>query len=312
MEQTLASIIAAASPLVIAAVGETITERAGIINLSLEGSLMLSAMTGFAAAQATGSVTVGFLAAALVGAAVALIVAVADIRLRLNQIAVGFVLAITCAELSTFLGSPFVREPGPSVTPRPIPVLAELPFVGPVLFDHDLLVYGSFLLVGAATWWLFRTQHGIDLRSVGERPEAAHARGLPVQRLRYLAAALGGGLIGVAGAAFTLSVKVGWSEGHTRNMGWIILAIVIFGGWHPVRVMLGCFAFGALQIAALRLQPVFPGLAQVLPIAPFPLMIMALLIVRLQVVRRFAESRPGFHRAVIGDPPSALGQPFHT
>lgn len=311
MEQTLASIIAAAAPLVIAAVGETITERAGVINLSLEGSLMFSAMVGFAAAQTSGSVAIGFLAAASAGALFALIVAVADIQLRLNQIAVGFVLAITGVELSTFLGASFVRQPGPSVLPRPIPLLADIPFIGTVFFQHNLMVYGSFVLVAVATWWLFRTRQGVDLRAVGERPEAAHARGLPVQRIRYLAALVGGGLVGVGGAAFTLSAKVGWSEGHTRNIGWIVLAIVIFGGWHPTRVMLGCWAFGGLQIVALKLQPVFPGLAQVLPIAPFPLMIMALLLLRLKSVRRFAETRPAMHRLVIGQPPSALGSPFH-
>lgn len=312
MEQTIASIVAAAAPLVYASIGETISERAGVINLSLEGSLMLAAMASFAAASTSGSLVVGFLAAALVGAVVASIIALADIRLHRNQIAVGFILAITAAELSSFLGTPYVRQPGPAVGHLTIPVLSDLPLVGRVLFDQDLVVYGSFLLIAATTWFLFRSGPGLRLQAVGERPEAAHARGLPVQRLRYLYTALGGALVGIGGAAFSLSVKIGWSEGHTRNFGWIALAIVIFGGWHPVRVALGCYLFGALQIAALKLQPVLPGLAQVLPIAPFPLMIGTLLIVRLRPLRRVAERHPALHRILIGDPPSALGQPFHA
>lgn len=311
VELTLASIVAAASPLVFAAVGESLTERAGVINLSLEGSLMLSAMVAFAAASTTGSVTLGFVAAATVGVLTALVVALLDIRLRRNQIAVGFVMAIVGIELSDTLGAPFVRQPGPGVPAWELPVLGELPWVGTVLFDHNVVVYASLLLIPTATWLLFRTRPGLELQAVGERPEAAHARGLPVQRLRYLWTAVGGALVGVGGATYSLLVTFGWSDGHTRNLGWIALAIVIFGGWHPVRVALGCYLFAALQVAALRLQPALPGLAQVLPILPFPLMIAGLLVVRLPALRRFADERPAVHRLVIGDPPSALGQAFH-
>lgn len=311
MEQVLASIVAAAAPLVYATTGETISERAGVINLSVEGSMMLAAMAGFATAVTSGSVPAGFAVAAAVGAAVALVVAAADIRLRRDQIAVGFVLTILCAELADYLGTPFVRRPGPHVPHLPIPGLADLPVLGRALFAQDPVVYGSLVLIVLATWALFSTRWGLALQAVGERPEAAHARGLPVQRIRSLAAAVGGALVGVAGAAFSLDIKLGWSAGHTRNFGWIALAIVIFGGWHPVRVALGCYLFGALQVLAGRLQPLVPDLAQVLPVAPFPLMIGALLLVRLPAAQRLARRSPLLHRLIVADPPEALGRPFH-
>jgi simple sugar transport system permease protein len=131
-----------------------------------------------------------------------------------------------------------------------------------------------------------------------------------VSRYRYLAAAVGGALVGVAGAAFSLDQKLGWSDGHTTGYGWIALAIVIFGGWQPLRVAFGCFLFGALQIVALRLQPVFPGLAQVLPTLPFPLMIISLVIVNAPGLRRLAAANPKWGRLLLPDPPAALGRNF--
>ena len=160
MEATLASIIAAAAPLVFAAVGETITERAGVVNLSLDGSILLSAMTGFAVASLTGSVALGFGAAAGVSAIVALIVAWSGITVRMNQIAVGFILTLLAADLSSFLGDPFVRQPGPQVVSRPIPVLSDIPVIGRALFGQNLSVYASLLLVIGAAWFLGRSRIG--------------------------------------------------------------------------------------------------------------------------------------------------------
>ncbi|MGH8927317.1 MAG: ABC transporter permease, partial [Acidimicrobiia bacterium] len=204
MGATLASIVAAAAPLVYAAVGEAITERAGIVNLSLDGSILLSAMSGFVVAFTTGNVVAGFAAAAAVSGLIALIVAWSGISLRLNQVAVGFVLTLLAASLSSYLGEGFVHQPGPSVRPRPIPGLVEIPLLGRALFGQNLSVYGSLVLVAVAAWFLARSRVGLELRAVGERPEAAHARGIQVDRYRYLAALVGGGLVGVAGAAFSL------------------------------------------------------------------------------------------------------------
>ena len=311
MEATLASIVAAAAPLVFAAVGESITERAGVVNLSLDGSILLSAMTGFAVAYTTESLIFGFLSAGLVSALVALIVAWSGIRLGLNQIAVGFVLTLLGGSLSAFLGDPFVRQPGPTVRAAPIPVLSDLPLIGRALFGQNISVYMSFTVVVWATWFLSRSRAGLALRVVGERPEAAHARGIDVSRVRYLAAAGGGFLVGIAGAAFSLDQKAGWSEGATAGFGWIALAIVIFGGWQPVRVAFGCYLFGALQVVALRSQSVLPGLSQILPSLPFPLMIFTLVIVNSKRLSALAD-RFRWGRALVPEPPAALGTNFEA
>ncbi len=310
MDATLASIVAAAAPLVYAAVGETITERAGVVNLSLDGSILLSAMTGFVVASRTNSIIAGFAAAALASAIVAVIVAWSGISLNLNQVAVGFVLFILAGNLSAFLGDDYTRIPGPTVQARPIPVLSDIPVVGQALFGQNITVYGSLILIVAAAWFIARSRRGLELRAVGERPEAAHARGINVNRYRYLAAVVGGGLVGVGGAAFSLDQKAGWAEGATTGFGWIALAIVIFGGWQPLRVAMGCYLFGALQVVALRLQPVFPGLSQILPSLPFPLMIMTLVVVNSKTVRAFANRAPRIGRLLVPVPPDALGTNF--
>lgn len=310
MEATLASIVAAASPLVYAVVGETIAEKAGVINLSLDGSIMLSAMAGFATAYATGSVLLGFLVGAAVSMAVALLVAFASVELRLNQIAVGFVLTLLCTDLSSFLGDPYVGQRVSGVPHLAIPGLSDIPWIGPILFDHNLSVYGSFVVMAAAYFFIFHTRRGLELQGIGERPEAAHARGLRVNRWRYLYTVLGGALVGLAGAAYSLDVRLGWRDGLTTNYGWIALAIVIFGGWHPVRAATGAYLFGALSIVALKLQPQLPDLSQILPITPFALMIFALLLVSQDWSRRLADRYPRWRRLLSGDPPTAIGTAF--
>lgn len=310
METTLASIIAAAAPLVYVAVGESITERVGIVNLSLDGSILISAMAGFAIAYTTGSTGLGFLLAAAVSSTIALLIAWSGIGLKLNQIAVGFVMALLASALASYLGEGFVHQPGPSVVSRPVPGLSDLPFVGRALFSQNLSIYGSLVLVVAAGWFLARSRWGLELRAVGERPEAAHARGVNVNRYRYLAAMVGGALVGVGGAAFSLDQKLGWSDGHTAGFGWIALAIVIFGGWQPLRVALGCYLFGALQVIALRLQSRLPGLAQILPSLPFPLMILALVVVNSPLLRKAALRSPRISRWLLPEAPSALGRNF--
>lgn len=310
MESALASIVAASAPLVFAVVGETITEKAGVINLSLDGSIMLSAMAGFAIAFTTGSTTLGFLVAAAVGSIVALIIAFASISLPLNQVAVGFVLFALTRDLSTFLGNPYVHQPLAGVPHMPIPGLVKIPFIGPILFDQDLMVYASIVVIFLAYWFIFRTRPGLKLQAVGERPEAAHARGIPVNVLRYLYAGLGGSLVGIAGAAFSLDVKLGWSFQHTLNFGWIALAIVIFGGWHPYRAAIGAYLFGALQIVAIDLQPIFPSVSQVLPSLPFPIMILTLVIVYTDWLKDLASRFPSLREFLASEPPGGIGLRF--
>jgi len=314
--QSVSSVVAGSSPLVFAALGETLTEKAGVVNLSLDGTILLSAMTGFAAAFVTGNLLLGFAAAMTVGAIVALVVAYGSIVLKQDQIALGFVLTFLCADLSSFLGAPYVRKPGPSVPHMPIPGLSGIPVVGPILFDHNLVVYLSYVAVIAAWVWLSKTQAGLNLRGVGERPEAAFARGINVTKTRYLYTALGGALVGLAGATYSLSVKLGWSHRHTAGMGWIALAIVIFGGWSPFRVALGAYLFGALKSLGSILQPTLPHVpTHVFQAAPFALMILALLLVNQDLVERVSlhlplKTRHAFNALFQGAQPAALGKPF--
>ncbi|NJP06175.1 MAG: ABC transporter permease [Chloroflexaceae bacterium] len=318
----VAAILAGAAPLIIATMGETITERAGVVNLSLDGKMLLGAMTGFVAGLYTQNVLIGFLVAALVGMLVALVLCVLSLSLQQSQLAVGFVLALLCTDLSSFLGHEYVRVPGVAVPNLPVPLLADLPVLGPLLFDHSPLVYASFVLVPLVWWWLSGTRSGLVVRSLGERPEAAHSRGVHVVRWRYGITLIGGALVGLAGAAYSLDLKQGWSHRHTAGLGWIALAIVIFGGWSPWRVALGCYVFGALQIAAIRWQSALGGFpTQVLQVAPFALMIVILVLVNMSsspAVRRHVDRLPGvlrrplhalFDRLAVAAP-AALGKPF--
>jgi general nucleoside transport system permease protein len=310
VEATLASIVFSASPLVYAAVGETIGEKAGVVNLSMEGTLMLAALTAFVTTLFSHSVVLGFLAAMGVGAIFAAVIAFASIELRLNQIAVGFVLALLGIALSTFIGDGFTGRVGKTVPHFAIGGLSKIPFVGGVLFDQDFMVYGSYLAIIVAAVFLFGTRRGLELQGVGERPEAAFARGIAVNRLRYLYTVIGGSLAGAGGAAFSLDVILGWRAGLTQNFGWIALAIVIFGGWNPIRAAVGAYLFGTLEVVALKLQSHAASVSQVLPFMPFVVMILILILIYLPAFRRAADRHPMLRRVVAGDPPSALGTAF--
>jgi len=314
--RVFSSIILQATPLTIAVCGETLTERVGIVNLSLDGSMLLAAMTSFIVGLLTDSVGLGFLAGACVGALLALIIAFSSIQLRKDQYAVGFVLSLLGEELSAFLGQNYTHTPGVRVPHWGIPFLKDIPILGPIFFDHDVVVYFAMGLVALTSWWMFRTQPGLKLRSAGERPEAGFARGVDVNRIRYLYTMLGGALVGIAGAAYSLDVKLGWSEGHTRGLGWIALAIVIFGGWSPVRGALGAILFGASKSLAALLQRTFPEVSVVAFNAlPWVLMVGVLLLVSSDVidivVRIFPERlRPRLRQILQVRPPGALGTVF--
>ena len=312
----ISSIVLNASPLIIAVCGETITERAGLINLSLDGSILLSAMTGFIVAYQTGSLWLGFLAAAVVGMLFALIVAFGSIRLKQSQVAIGFVLTLLGDDLSSFLGQNFTRTPGPFVMKVGIPILEDIPIIGKIFFDQDPVVYFALLLVIGTWFFFFRSQPGLKLRGVGERPEAAFARGVKVNRLRYLYALVGGALVGIAGAAYSLDIKIGWSEGHTRGLGWIALAIVIFGGWSPIRGAIGAILFGSTQTLATVLQRTFPQVSVVaFNTLPWILMIAVLLVSTSDLTERFVNLMPNTWRGPLRrllrvSAPMALGTRF--
>jgi ABC-type uncharacterized transport system permease subunit len=320
----LAGVLATAAPIVVATIGETFAERAGVINLSVNGTILLSAMGSFVVAVSTGSLFLGFLTGCVIGALVALIVAFGSITLRQSQVAVGFVLTLFCRDLSYFLGNPYMGEKGPLLSVYAIPGLKDIPVLGALFFRHDLMTYFSFVLILVAWWWIFRTRPGLVLRAVGERPEAAFARGARVNLIRYLYTTLGGALVGLAGPMFSLSVKAGWKGtiSGLDGLGWIVLAIVIFGAWNPVRAALGAYLFGLLQWLSVVLQPSLQGIpSQVLQVAPFPLMILTLLLVNIgnaEWVDRVLAALPEPSRRVVARvlrslrvvQPRSLGVPF--
>ena len=314
-----ASVLATAAPLIIATLGETITEKAGVINLSLDGSLLLSAMIAFMMGFETGSFTLGFAAGAVTGAAIALLVGFFGIYLGQLQVAVGFALTLMCKDLAYFLGNPYSRLQGPQLISWKIPGLSEIPFFGPILFQQPLPVYLGLLLIPAVWWYFYRTGRGLELRAVGENPEACYTRGIDPRRKQILYTIIGGALVGLAGAAFSLGIKPGWGRPQgIEGLGWIALAIVIFGGWHPIRVALGAFLFAFLQVMGIVLQGIWTGIpAQVFQMAPFPLMILALVLINLlqyKGVQRWLEDKPGLALLVDklrGAPPRALGKTFH-
>ncbi len=322
----LAYVLAAAAPVLFAVIGETITERAGIINLSLNGSILLSAMGGFTIALLTGNIFLGFLAGMLIGAIVAFIVAFGSITLHQSQVAVGFVLALAGRDLAYFLGVPYMNTPGPTLPTWPVPLLKDIPILGPLFFRLDVVTYLSYVIIFLAWLWLFRTRPGLILQGIGERPAAAFVRGANVNRLRYIYTIVGGAISGLAGPAFTLNIKPGWMGTQTGldGVGWIALAITIFGGWNPLRGAFGAYLFSLLQWLGLVLQPRLPGIpSQVLQVAPFPLMILTLLLVNIsdaEWVARTLAAMPESTRRVLtrllramrANPPAALGIPFET
>jgi len=322
----LAGVMAAAAPVIFAVVGETITERAGVINLSVNGTILLSAMAGFAVSLATDSVFLGFVAGGLVGGLVATIVAFSSISLKQSQVAVGFVLTLMCRDLAYFLGSPIMGASGPTVPSSPIPLLKEIPVLGTLLFKQDVTVYASFLLIALAYFWIFKTRQGLMLQGIGERPAAAFVRGANVNRMRYIYTFIGGALVGMAGPIYSLSVKAGWKGtiSGLDGIGWIALSITIFGGWNPLRAATGAYLFAVLQWLGNYLQPIMPNIpSQVLQVAPFPLMILTLLLVNIgnaEWVERTLAGMPEptrrffsrLLRSMRTSPPSALGVPFEN
>lgn len=314
----LASIVAGAAPIVLAAVGETITEKSGVINLSLDGSILLSAMVAFMVAYESHSLALGFASGALVGGMVAAVVGIFSIYLGQSQVAVGFVLTLTTRDLAYFLGNPYSRLYGPQVSPLPIPFLHKIPLLGQVFFHHNSIVYLSMLVIALCWFYMYRTSMGLNLRAVGEHPEAAYARGTDSRRNRICYTIIGGLLVGLAGAAFSLCTKPGWGRPQgAEGTGWIALAIVIFGGWHPVRAAFGAYLFAFLQIMGIQFQELWPSVpAQVFQVAPFPLMIFTLTL--MHAAQTGSLERTGeiswlnrIARILSSPAPSALGRTFH-
>ena len=251
---TVLTIITAATPLVYAAIGELVVERSGVLNLGVEGMILIGAVCGFAAAHLTGSAMAGIVAGMFSGVLMAALFGFLTLTLQASQVATGLALTIFGIGLSALIGQPLVGVAYSGISAIPIPVLSEIPVLGRLLFTHDIFVYGSFALVAAVAWFLSRTRAGLVLRSVGDSHDAAHALGIKVLRVRYLATLFGGACAGLAGAYLSMVYTPMWVENMSAGRGWIALALVVFSIWQPGRLLLGAYLFGGISILQLHGQ----------------------------------------------------------
>jgi ABC-type uncharacterized transport system permease subunit len=250
----LASTVAAATPLIIAALGVLVNERAGVLNLGVEGMMLIGALTAFAVGVSSGSLLLGYAAAMVAGIAVSLLFAFLVLTLQTNQVATGLALALFAAGVSAFAGRPYIGQSIERVPALEIPGLAEIPVFGPLLFRYDVLVYASFGLYFAVAGFLHRSALGLRLRAIGEAPGVAHSLGYPVARIRYLAVMFGGATSGIAGAYLSTALTPMWVDGMSAGRGWIVLALVVFATWRPLRVLLGAYLFGGMTVLQLHAQ----------------------------------------------------------
>ena len=248
------TIITASTPLLLAATGELVTEKAGVLNLGVEGMMLVGAIAAFATAVSTGSGLLAILVGAFSGVAVAAIFAVLTLTFLANQVATGLALTIFGVGLSALIGSSFV---GISLEPLPqlnVEFLSTIPILGKLLFGHDVLVYLSFIMILLAGYFLSKTRSGLILRAVGESHDSAHALGYSVLTVRYLAVLFGGFMSGLAGSYLSLVYTPLWAENMTAGRGWIALALVVFGTWRAGRIAFGAYLFGAITILQLHVQ----------------------------------------------------------
>jgi ABC-type uncharacterized transport system permease subunit len=253
-ESILITIITASTPLLLASIGELVTERAGVLNLGVEGMMVMGAVIAFAVSLTTGSPLLGALAGALAGVAMSLLFGFLTLSLVANQVATGLALTILGLGLSGMIGESFVGQQGTKLGAFLPEVLKSIPFVGPVLLGQDLIFYVSIALVIGVNYFLFRTRAGLVLRSVGDNHDSAHALGINVIGIRYLAVMFGGACAGLAGAHLSLVYTPQWVENMTAGRGWIALALVVFASWRPYRLLVGGYLFGAVSIGQLHAQ----------------------------------------------------------
>ena len=250
------SVVTAATPLLIAASGELVAEKSGVLNLGVEGMMLIGAIAGFAAAHGSGSATVGVVAAAVAGMLIALVFAVMTLSFLANQVATGLALTIFGHGLAALLGAGYVGIPAPVLKALPLPLLSRIPFFGPVLFDQNILVYFAFIMLALIAWFFNKTHAGLIVRAVGDNHEAAHAMGYPVVRIRYAAVAFGGAMAGIAGAYLSLFYSPLWSQDLVAGRGWIALALVVFAAWRPLWLLVGAYLFGGITFLSLYMQGV--------------------------------------------------------
>jgi len=297
---TILTVISASTPLLLAALGELVTEKAGVLNLGIEGMMLAGAIAGFAVAIGTGSWVLAILAAALAGALLAFLFGLLTLTLLANQVATGLALTIFGIGISALAGVEFVGTPYAGLPRLSIPGLSDLPVLGELLFAHDFLIYLSFFMVFAVAWFLTRTKAGLVLRAVGENHEAAHSIGYNVVRIRYLAVLFGGVMAGLGGGFLSLSYTPMWAENMTAGRGWIALALVVFATWKPGRALLGAYIFGGVTILQLHAQGIGVDIpSQVLSMLPYLATILVMVLISMDSSR------------IRQNAPACLGKVFH-
>ncbi|MBL3701687.1 ABC transporter permease [Sulfitobacter sp. BDSS02] len=293
----VASLMVAATPILLAAIGELVVERAGVLNLGVEGMMITGAICGFAVAVETGSPWLGFLAAAIGGAALSFLFVILTQFALANQVASGLALTLFGLGLSSLLGQSYVGIKPPPMPDLHIPLLSDIPILGPVVFSHDLILYLGIAIV-AGVWALLKfTRAGLILRAVGENHDAAHALGYKVVRIRVMAILFGGACAGLGGAYISLVRVPQWTEGMTAGVGWIALALVVFASWKPWRVLLGAYLFGGITVLQLNLQAAGVAIpVEYLAMSPYVITIVVLVILSADKSRA----------------PGSLGRIFHA
>ncbi|MGE0253627.1 MAG: ABC transporter permease [Alphaproteobacteria bacterium] len=295
------SVIIASTPLLLAATGELVAEKSGVLNLGVEGMMLVGAVVGFAVTVTTGNTLLGVVAGMLGGIAISLVFAVLTLTFLANQVATGLAIAIFGTGLSALMGAGYVGVAVERLAQLDVKGLSDLPFVGPVVFGQDTLVYVSIAAVAAVWWFLYRSHAGLVLRAVGDSHDAAHAIGYPVVAIRYAATLFGGAMAGLAGAYMSLAYNASWSENMTAGRGWIALALVVFSTWRPVWLVVGAYLFGSIMYLSLYLQ----GLGVAVPsqfVSALPYVVTIVVLVAISRDRTRIRLNA----------PACLGRPFHA
>jgi len=296
----LSAAVSSGTPVLYAALGELVCERSGVLNLGVEGMMLVGAVSGFLTAVRTGSLAAGVLAALIAGGLMGLIHAFMTITLKVNQVVSGLALTLFGTGLSGYLGKSMIGVPLPvTFSQAPIPGLSSIPLIGTILFKHDLLVYLTYVVVPVLWFYLYRTRPGLHLRSVGESPETADALGVNVFAIRYASVTAGGMLAGLGGAYLSLAYAPSWLENMTAGRGWIAVALVIFAVWDPFRAMLGAYLFGGIDALGFRIQVLGASIPSFfLKMMPYVFTIVVLVIVTATAAKRSSRA------------PEALGSPY--
>lgn len=297
----LSAAVRSGTPILYATLGEILTEKSGVMNLGLEGLMLMGAFTGFSVTFSTGSPWLGILAAFIIGAVLTTVHAFLCITMGANQVVSGLALTMIGTGASSLLGRSYIGETIEGLEKFTVPILGDIPFLGDILFRHDAMVYMSYILVFLLWWFFSMTREGLNLRAIGDSPRTADSVGLNVKRVRYIYTLIGGGIVAVGGAYMSVAYTKMWGDLMTAGRGWIAVALVIFAIWHPLRAAFGAYLFGGVEAFQLRLQAAGTTI-------PTPLLLMLPYVLTI-VVLVVISVRKG--KGLLFGAPASLGQPFY-